>query len=204
MVESVQRAHRGPIHREVQAAHGCPANLPECSGSDLGCHPENEDPQPSCPRCDSPHLEYGLHFATHHQDLEGEVAHCRACGWTGEAVVLSADRRRVEPAAHPLPWCGGGWARAHAAAHRRSMAAIACAECDRRPPAAGPSFSATPVLIVYPNSGPTGSVARIAGYGPGPLEGSAAILQKARARYGAECAPLPLWPGRWKRPNARP
>ena len=84
MLEPFQCARRGPIRIELQAAHGWHASLPECSAPDLGGHPENQSLQPSCPRCDSPHLDYGFHFATHPQDLEGAVAHCRACGWTGE------------------------------------------------------------------------------------------------------------------------
>jgi len=62
MLKSVQRARRGPIHMEVQAAHRWPASLPECSGPDLGGYPENEPPQPSCPRCDSTRLEYAFHW----------------------------------------------------------------------------------------------------------------------------------------------
>ena len=85
MLERVQCPRRDPNQVEVQAAHGWSASLPESCGSDLGCHRENEELQPSCPRCDSPHLEYGFHFATHPQDLEGGVAYCRACGWTGQA-----------------------------------------------------------------------------------------------------------------------
>jgi hypothetical protein len=96
MLEPVQRSRRGPIQMEMRAAHGWPDRLPECCGPDLGCHPENEEFQPSCPRCDSPHLEYGFHFATHQQDLEGEVAHCRACGWTGEA-------EETQPVLQPKP-----------------------------------------------------------------------------------------------------
>lgn len=96
MLESVRGARRRPIQMEVQAAHGWPASLPRSCGSELGGHPENEPPQPSCPSCDSPRLEYGFHFATHQQDPEGEVAHCRACGWTGET-------EETQPVLQPKP-----------------------------------------------------------------------------------------------------
>ena len=58
------------------------------------CDPEDE--QPSCPRCGSAQLEYGFHFATHYQELEGEVAHCRTCGWSGEVA-------EIEPVVIPKP-----------------------------------------------------------------------------------------------------
>ena len=46
--------------------------------------------------CGSAQLEYGLHFATQYQELEGEVAHCRTCGWSGEVA-------EVEPVVIPKP-----------------------------------------------------------------------------------------------------
>jgi hypothetical protein len=48
------------------------------------CDPESEQPEPCCPLCQSECLQYGYHFATYRGDLEGELARCRTCGWTGE------------------------------------------------------------------------------------------------------------------------
>ena len=68
-----------------RASHG-----PACPPPPLGHRQSprgdpHEERGPSCPRCDSQRLEFGFHFATHYQDLEGEMAHCLACDWSGEA-----------------------------------------------------------------------------------------------------------------------
>ena len=40
----------------------------------------------TCPDCNGENLDWAMHYAAYNGDETGELAHCRACQWTGAAL----------------------------------------------------------------------------------------------------------------------